>query len=619
VAKRSARFHHCFQAPAARVWQGLADTARYNEAAGFPAHNITEIAQADGTQLFRGSARIGPLAVTWDDRPTNWIRDHWLEHTRLFERGPLARLTGRLTLTPDGGGRCEGVHEIEVEPRGLAGRAVAAFLLSKGRQAFERLAAQAEAWARGERAVPFDPPAPDLPVNAKRRAERIAAELVAAGHAAGPADRLLRLVLAGGETDVTRIRPLALARAWREPPEAVVALCLDATKRGLLSLSWDLLCPRCRGAKVRAPSLDKLPQGAHCPTCAVDYDRDFSRNCEATFRPAEAIRPLAGGAFCLLGPMGTPHILAHLTLAPGERREVPLDLPPGPYRFRTLEPGPEVALDHAGGPPPSVRYDGAAIAAEPGPGRGTGLVLANASPHLRTFVVEDRSWVADALTGDRLTAMQPFRDLFSDQVLRPGDEVGIGRIAILFSDLRGSTALYERIGDAAAYRRVREHFGYLAAIVRQHEGAIVKTIGDAVMAAFADPAQGVAAALAMQDHIGDLNRSSAGPPLVLKLGVHAGPCIAVTLNDRLDYFGRAVNLAARLLDVSQGADVVLSADLAAEPKVAALLEGRSLERGKTELRGFVGAVPFVQVAVGQGRWKELRTPDRRARKIASVV
>ena len=312
--------------------------------------------------------------------------------------------------------------------------------------------------------------------------------------------------------------------------------------------------------------------------------------------------------------MGTPHILAHLTLAPGERREVPLDLPPGPYRFRTLEPGPEVALDHAGGPPPSVRYDGAAIAAEPGPGRGTGLVLANASPHLRTFVVEDRSWVADALTGDRLTAMQPFRDLFSDQVLRPGDEVGIGRIAILFSDLRGSTALYERIGDAAAYRRVREHFGYLAAIVRQHEGAIVKTIGDAVMAAFADPAQGVAAALAMQDHIGDLNRSSAGPPLVLKLGVHAGPCIAVTLNDRLDYFGRAVNLAARLLDVSQGADVVLSADLAAEPKVAALLEGRSLKRGKTELRGFVGAVPFLQVAVGQDRWKGLRTPDRRARK-----
>jgi class 3 adenylate cyclase len=289
--------------------------------------------------------------------------------------------------------------------------------------------------------------------------------------------------------------------------------------------------------------------------------------------------------------MSTPHILAHLTLAPGEAREVSLDLAPGPYRVRTLEPGPELLLE-AGAPPlPIVRHDGTALTPS---GEAQALTFLNATTRPLTFVLEERSWVRDALTADRLTALQSFRDLFSDQVLRPGDEVAIERVAILFSDLRGSTALYERLGDAAAYHRVRGHFGYLAGIVRQHGGAVIKTIGDAVMAVFADPAQGVAAALAMQHHIGDLNTGS-NTPLVLKVGLHAGPCIAVNLNDRLDYFGRTVNLAARLQGESQGGDIMLSAELAAEPEVTALLDGRDLERGETRLRGFSEPVPLIRL------------------------
>ena len=62
-----------------------------------------------------------------------------------------------------------------------------------------------------------------------------------------------------------------------------------------------------------------------------------------------------------------------------------------------------------------------------------------------------------------------------------------------------------RIGDARAYRLVREHFAFLAAIVRAQEGSIVKTVGDAVMAAFADPAAGVRAALAVQARVAAFN------------------------------------------------------------------------------------------------------------------
>ncbi|MFO1072764.1 MAG: adenylate/guanylate cyclase domain-containing protein, partial [Geminicoccaceae bacterium] len=160
-------------------------------------------------------------------------------------------------------------------------------------------------------------------------------------------------------------------------------------------------------------------------------------------------------------------------------------------------------------------------------------------------------------------------------------------------------ALYGAIGDAAAYHLVREHFAWLAAIIREHEGAIVKTIGDAVMAAFHDPRAGLRAAFAMQARVADFNASgdAAGErPIVLKLGLHEGPSIAVTMNDRLDYFGGTVNLAARLQSQSRGGDVVVSGVLAATEGIAAIAHPLVGRAETASLRGFAQPMDFVRFA-----------------------
>ena len=156
--------------------------------------------------------------------------------------------------------------------------------------------------------------------------------------------------------------------------------------------------------------------------------------------------------------MSTPHIRVHVTLAPGESRRLAAKLAPGPYRLRTLEPGPACEIDWPGtGGFPEVVASAAAVS--PGAAAPPGEVrLRNDARRRLTLVVEERAWVADALTADRATSLQAFRDLFSDQVLRPGDEVAVRRLALLFTDLKGSTALYEAIGDASAYSLVRERF-----------------------------------------------------------------------------------------------------------------------------------------------------------------
>ncbi|MDP6804633.1 MAG: adenylate/guanylate cyclase domain-containing protein [Rhodospirillales bacterium] len=292
--------------------------------------------------------------------------------------------------------------------------------------------------------------------------------------------------------------------------------------------------------------------------------------------------------------MSTPHIKLQLTLGAGEERTEMIELAAGTYRVRTLEPGGEETVDFQGGGFPAVvaTDDGVGSGRRAPPGQ---IVLANRSGRSLTIVVEERAWMRDALTAHRATALQAFRDLFTDDVLRPGDSVEIDHITLMFSDLKGSTALYDRIDDPEAYALVREHFAILGKAIRETDGVLVKTIGDAVMGAWADPVDALVCAFRIQADFADYNRTSGKEPIVIKLGLHMGRCISVTLNGRLDYYGSAANMAARLEGQSGGGDIVFSRELAADPGVRALLAPFALEDDEANLKGFGTPVPFFRI------------------------
>jgi class 3 adenylate cyclase len=583
-----------FERSPADIWPIMADTARFNEAAALPKHDIEEIPQPDGAVLYLGRLKRGPFTLVWREKPVNWIDSQWFEHCREFRNGPFKSLCATFELAPEGAGS-RGTYTLTVEPRNLLGIAILAggFFRNAGHN-FSRLAGQANQFAAGLRPEPFDHAVPVAGPETVQRVDAMVTAIEATPNGHRLARRLADLLLQAHEVDLWQIRPLKLARDWGIEARTAIELCLQAVTNGLLELHWDLLCPRCRVPKSSVVALDQLPTGAHCSSCNIDYERDFSRNVEASFRPTAAVRPIVGGQYCLFGPMSTPHIKVHVTLAAGQSRDLRADLATGDYRLRTLEPGPEqfVAWE-AGGFPEVIAEDDRVSAGPPAP---PGVVrVSNRSRRTLTLIVEERAWVKDALTADRITALQAFRDLFASEALRAGDDVGIGEIALLFTDLKGSTAFYERVGDARAYRLVREHFAFLAARIRENSGAIVKTIGDAVMAAFADPADAVRAALAIQQKVADFNAGHGGEAIVIKLGLHKGPCIAVTLNERLDYFGSTVNLAARLQTQSMGGDIVLSQVLAEDPAVAAVLQGRALQDEAATIKGFERPVPFRRV------------------------
>lgn len=168
-----------------------------------------------------------------------------------------------------------------------------------------------------------------------------------------------------------------------------------------------------------------------------------------------------------------------------------------------------------------------------------------------------------ATRGLDLLLVPAFWELFSGEAPAADESLRIGRVAILFTDLRGSTAMYAERGDPRAYRLVRDHFAILTEAISRNNGAIVKTIGDAVMASFGSGADAVRAAFESQAEL-CARAQDMGGELVLKAGVHAGACLTVKLNDRLDFFGGAVNTAARVQGLSRGNDVVVTDQVIAD-------------------------------------------------------
>ena len=583
-----------FDSPVEAIWPVLADTARFNEAAKVPKHHIDEIAQADGSVRYMARAQKGPFKLEWEDKPVNWVANRWFRHCRYFQSGPLKFLCASLEFFPDDGG-CRGEYTIETEAANLIGRLILGTRFFPATESnFGRLDDDAREFGAGRAEREFEVDPPTLAAGAIERARELVSQIEATPYGHGLAQRLADTVTSRQEVDVWTIRPLKLARLWDVPERHAIEVYLQATKQGLLGLRWDLLCPRCQIGKESALALDQLPTGAHCPSCNIDYDRNYTENIELAFHPSRSIRPIDGREYCLFGPMSTPHVKLQLTVPPGESRREDVDLLHGEYRLRTLEPGDETIVEWRDGGFPGVVAEGETIRAGAGAPSGT-VVLENRSRRNLTFIVEENVWKRDALTAHRATTMQAFRDLFDEDVLRPGDDVEIDCVSIMFTDLKGSTALYERIGDSQAYHLVREHFAVLGAAVRDNNGTVVKTVGDAIMGAFTNPVDAFNCAVQIHADFAAFNATSGKEEVTIKVGVHVGRCISVTLNNRLDYYGTAANKAARLEGQSLGGDIVMSREFAQDAAVRPLLAGYSPVHDAVPMKGFDEPVPYLRI------------------------
>jgi class 3 adenylate cyclase len=572
------RWEHDLESSPEELWPLVADTNRFNRDTGVPEVEVDRQAGGSGARKRLRLFLMG-LAVEWIEQPFEWIRPYRFGVVRQYTKGPLSEMRVLVELRRRAEGGTHLVYEVWAQPKNLLGAAaipVQIGLLS--RRSFGQTLKRYDKLAREGRQPLYAESTANFAQGGRARLSVLSDKLVAQGADRLFVRKLAEMIEQADDISLARLRAYALADYWGVERRTALEVCLWATRAGLLDLQWDLLCPHCRGAAQTSRSLTGIQSQVYCASCEMDFTINFENSVELTFRPNQGVRRVESRSFCIGGPQVTPHIVAQQLLEPGAQETVQLPLEEGRYRLRSPGvPGEQFLKVSAEG-----EKEVALRATEEGWAKdeitlsGTPtLRLENGTSDERLFVLERTAWSDQAATAAEVTALQVFRDLFSNEALRPGEQISVGTLTILFTDLRGSTQLYREIGDAPAFGRVMNHFDVLREAIRSEDGALVKTIGDAVMAVFRRPAGALRAILKAQATL------AAPPdgmrPLMLKVGIHSGPAIAVTLNDRLDYFGCTVNMAARLEGLSTGGDVVISDAVHADPEVAEMLMSPSCE------------------------------------------
>lgn len=590
------------QASPEQLWPLVADTNRFDRDSGVPAADLVTDGELLGDRRVRVRVRQYGVTLDYVQDPFVWDEPRRFGVTRHFSSGPIGRLRILAELDERHDGGTTLTYQVWATRRNALGLSIPIQIGQILRRRFDKAFRTFDALAVAGTPELASGSTPTLARTADERIAAARAGLtgVPGGSSVDPAllDRLADHLRRADDVAVARLRPYALADRWGLPRRDVLEAALVATRLGLLRFRWDVLCPQCRIAKATDDHLVEVPTAIHCDACGIDTTANLARNVELTFAPAPTVRLVDPDEYCIGNPAATPHVVHQGLLAPGETATV-VPPEPGRYRVRCLErPGAitaTVADDGATDVPtvsvPIVAEATADVAAVP----GATIPVRNAGADEVLVLVERAAWGDDAVTGAEVIALQRFRDLFADEALRPGERIEVGTTTIVFTDLCDSTALYQRIGDAVAFGRVLDHFDVLRRCIDAAGGSIVKTIGDAVMAAFARPERAVEAMVAAQTALARASDGASGDrsdePLRLKAGIHSGPCIAVTLNGRLDYFGSTVNLAARLEGCATGGDIVMSDAVHDDPAVTALLAAEAIAAvaDDAELKGFGGS------------------------------
>jgi class 3 adenylate cyclase len=421
-----------------------------------------------------------------------------------------------------------------------------------------------------------------------------------------------------------------------------IDLFLHAARAGLVDMHWDILCPHSGLVLESFGRLRALRSHVVCGLCDIEGQTELDDFIEVSFSVSPQVRHLAlhdvdnlsiedlhwklkftnsgwlpGGQARFVDVLRS--LVRGMTYLPsGKMTTLRAEIGPGAlsgvnvqtqagFTLPVVNPTAAVPMPNT---PTIIRiaYDGQrftpAVSAAPlgpavfeisntGPKRGS--LLMNWPPEIVAMPEKPTLEFAPYVSGGMLLTRQTFRKLFRSERVDDEEGLGVRQVTFLFTDLKGSTARYERLGDLNAYALVREHFALLDAVAHRHAGAIVKTIGDAVMAAFSRPVDAVAAALNILQEIGRFNFEHGQSTIILKMGAHCGPSIAVTLNENLDYFGQTVNIAARVQSFADAGEICLTEALYTAPAVRQLLAGHDVEEFNAPLRGVEGEARVYRV------------------------
>ena len=403
------------------------------------------------------------------------------------------------------------------------------------------------------------------------------------------------LIRNGSDFDCYKMNVFRVAETYQLGQMETIQGFLYAARLGILDLNWDIHCASCKGIPEYHKHLMGLQNKAHCNLCSVDWELSFEEQVEVSFTVNPDIRQIDYPDWQDRDFNGKMQFLDDILIREkrnftvgtcifgGKTTVVQGEFTPGEYYFYAPgfleDAGKIIVSENMATTPQVVR-----ISYDKNLQTDTKVLYLNAGTvefqvtaaieDMCGFLILPNRPTHNFVSAAYISGLQDFKDLFAGEFLREDVSFAIKNITLMFTDIKGSTAMYERLGDGPAYTLVQKHFDIMTEVIKEHNGGIVKTIGDAVMAAFSINSDAVKAALKLQKVFWDLSQTEDLKDVLVKIGLHRGPVIAVTSNRSLDYFGRTANIAARVQSKATEDEVLISDSVYSDPSVKDFIQTR---------------------------------------------
>ncbi len=559
-------------------WPYLIDTSALNQRMKLPPFTYEEV---DG--LLHGRTKQGGIELEWVESPWEWIYLQEMSNARTYSKGFAEFIRTRFFLEETSSNTCLLTIYVGLIPKNNFFRVFLKVALPKleksFRDAFESIQSEIQQKSQGLELPPnlsktFEPE-PEL-LHAES-VPSLLSKLQEKGVSNGLIQNLEQLILTWSDSKVDRIRLKDLQILWQVELDELLFAFLWGCRIGIFTLSWDTICPHCRGVRSKIQKLGDLPETDDCEVCEIQFDTTKPNAIEVTFHIHPSIRKVEKQIFCAAEPAKKNHILLNKFVLPSKGFSLQLNVGSGTFRIR--EKGEQnfhvMVVDETND---SSHFEWGQKFGEKKVSPNPEIHYVNTSPKPTTLVIEERKEDKQALRPYELFSYSEFRDIFSEEALSTNLQLDIGLQTILFTDIVGSTSFYKQVGDHGAFKEVNRHFALTYKTIKEFKGVVVKTIGDSVMAGFPSPLLAVQASKRLQG----LFQTDSDSLVKIRITIHQGNCLAVNLNSHIDYFGSTVNYAAKMQSRAHAGEIVFSEKIFRDPGLRDYLKLEGIKLKKSE-------------------------------------
>lgn len=508
-------------------------------------------AELNGSRVVR--TKVLGQQQEWVESPWNWIIHQEIRQERIYKKGLMQRQVGTFAILP--AKTQDGLTQVEVSFTWY-GNFLLRFLI--GPLSAKFLQKQMTAYVQHHEKIYFSNafalPASLTPLRKlNSQDDQLVSQILDEIKSNHPdLKTVIHYLIASDSLDIYKINPKKLATQTGLDLESVIEQLTLLTQSGYLALTWDIVCPHCRGPQQEVSKLKQVNARSKCLPCDLEFSSQTERAVEVSFKPQSKFREIGSMVFCAAEPAKKFHILMNWAVKKNQVFQFKIDLAVGNYRIRTLREKKESQLNviQQNQSDKKIQIDFTKPQIKIASGLHEFTFVAESNDFL---VLESLAWTEEKfLAGEALSNLH-IRTLLNDDLLNSGVKLDIGEQIILFTDIVGSTPMYRELGDSKAFVAVQNHYLAIEDIIKRHHGVVVKFIGDAVMAAFTD----VTFAFHANHEIHQTFKNNKDS-LILRTSFHIGQVLCVNLNVGLDYFGQTVNTAAKLQGWANGFETAVS-------------------------------------------------------------